>query len=85
MVLVPFTGIDHHNRCITFGVGLISREDIDSYKWLLKMFKETFVNEPNVVVTDQDPSVKEIIGDVFPRSRHRFCMWHIMQKLTLRV
>jgi zinc finger SWIM domain-containing protein 3 len=85
MVLVPFTGIDNHNRCITFACGLISHEDMDSYKWLLSMFKQTFVNEPKVVVTDQDPSVRQIINDAFPRSRHRFCMWHIMQKLSTKV
>ncbi|XP_019158355.1 PREDICTED: protein FAR1-RELATED SEQUENCE 5-like [Ipomoea nil] len=35
MVLVPFTGVDNHKRGVTFAMGLISREDVDSYVWLL--------------------------------------------------
>ncbi|XP_019149868.1 PREDICTED: protein FAR1-RELATED SEQUENCE 5-like [Ipomoea nil] len=31
LVFVPFTGVDNHKRSITFGAGLIAREDIDSY------------------------------------------------------
>ncbi|XP_031131769.1 protein FAR1-RELATED SEQUENCE 12-like [Ipomoea triloba] len=34
-VFVPFTGIDNHKKCVTFGAGLISREDRPSYAWLL--------------------------------------------------
>jgi hypothetical protein len=85
MVFVPFTGIDNHNRCITFGAGLLFKEDISSYKWLLESFKKAFGREPNVVVTDQDPSLIQAVPAVFPNSRHRFCMWHIMQKLSVKV
>ncbi|XP_076932093.1 protein FAR1-RELATED SEQUENCE 5-like [Bidens hawaiensis] len=35
-----------------------------------------------VVITDQDPSMKQTISLVFPNSRHRLCMWHIMKKLA---
>lgn len=85
MVFVPFTGIDNHNRCVTFGAGLLSNESIESYKWLLQKFKEAFVQDPKVFVTDQDPAMKQAIEMVFPASRHRLCMWHIMQKLTSKV
>ncbi|KAK9666144.1 hypothetical protein RND81_14G163800 [Saponaria officinalis] len=45
MVFVPFTGVDHHKRCVNFGAGLLAHEDIDSFEWLLihslKQWKET--------------------------------------------
>lgn len=85
MVFVPFTGIDNHNRCVTFGAGLISKETIESYKWLLDSFLTAFGQAPKIVVTDQDAAMKQAIHDIFPTSRHRLCMWHIMQKLSTKV
>ncbi|XP_076883271.1 protein FAR1-RELATED SEQUENCE 5-like [Bidens hawaiensis] len=40
MIFVPFTGVDHHKKCITFGAGLLHNETIKSYKWLLESFLE---------------------------------------------
>lgn len=85
MVFVPFTGINHHNRCLTFASGLLADESAGAYIWLLEQFKEAFGKEPEVVITDQDPSMKIAIEECFPNTRHRLCMWHIMQKLTTKV
>ncbi|GJS89390.1 FAR1-related sequence 5-like protein [Tanacetum coccineum] len=85
MVFVPFTSINHHNRCITFASGLLSDETVCAYKWLLEKFKNAFGKDPNVVITDQDPSMKIAIPECFPNTRHRLCMWHIMQKLVTKV
>ncbi|XP_076949460.1 protein FAR1-RELATED SEQUENCE 5-like [Bidens hawaiensis] len=38
MIFVPFTGVDCHKKCVTFGAGLIHSETIDSYQWLLDAF-----------------------------------------------
>ncbi|XP_031106878.1 protein FAR1-RELATED SEQUENCE 5-like [Ipomoea triloba] len=85
MVFVPFTGIDNHKRCITFGAGLLTKEDIDSYVWLLESFKKIMGHDPICVVTDQDPAVKVAVAQVFGASKHRFCMWHIMCKVGEKV
>ena len=85
MVLVPFTGIDNHNRCVTFGAALLASESAKKYTWLLKRFKKVFGSAPKVVVTDQDPAMKLAIAKIFPDTRHRLCMWHIMSKLTTKV
>ncbi|GJR58882.1 FAR1 DNA binding domain, zinc finger, SWIM-type, MULE transposase domain containing protein [Tanacetum coccineum] len=80
-VFVPFTGIIHHNRCVTFASGLLADETAGAYIWLLKQFKEAFGKDPKVVVTDQDPSMKIEIAKCFHDTSHRLCMWHIMMKL----
>nr|XP_043633639.1 protein FAR1-RELATED SEQUENCE 5-like [Erigeron canadensis] len=85
MVFVPFTGVDNHNRCVTFGAGLLKKEDIPSYSWLLQAFLKAHKNQPQLVLTDQDPSVKEAVKVEMPNSQHRLCMWHIMKKLPLKV
>nr|GEZ78620.1 protein FAR1-related sequence 5-like [Tanacetum cinerariifolium] len=70
MVFVPFTRIYHHNCCITFASGLLADETAGAYIWLLKQFKEALWKDPKVVVTDQDPSIKIVIAECFPDTRH---------------
>ncbi|XP_022040388.1 protein FAR1-RELATED SEQUENCE 5-like [Helianthus annuus] len=83
--IVPFTGIDNHNRNVTLGASIIGSETAETYSWLLNVFKDAFGYAPRVIVTDQDPAMKRPIEDVWPDSRHRLCMWHIMDKLTTKV
>ena len=66
---------------MTFGAGLLLKEDIESYVWFLESFKKAMIFEPKVIVTDQDGAMKYAIEYVFPSSLHRLCMWHIMKKL----
>ncbi|XP_021717679.1 protein FAR1-RELATED SEQUENCE 5-like [Chenopodium quinoa] len=73
MVFTPFTGVDHHKSCITFAAGFIAKEDIESFEWLFKTFlKAMGNNEPNCLITDQDPAMKIVVSRVFQKSEHRF-------------
>ncbi|XP_076923501.1 protein FAR1-RELATED SEQUENCE 5-like [Bidens hawaiensis] len=49
---------------------------------MLQLFLDSFGIAPKVVVTDQDPAMKQAISFVLPNSRHRLCMWHIIKKLA---
>lgn len=81
-MFVPFTGIDNHKRCVVFGVGLLANEDEASYVWLLDTFKRAMGREPICTVTDQDPAMIKAVPRVLKHTHHRFCMWHIMTKVT---
>ena len=39
---------------------------------------------PNAIITNQDKVMKNAIEIVFPNARHRWCLWHIMNKLPNR-
>nr|XP_043630182.1 protein FAR1-RELATED SEQUENCE 5-like [Erigeron canadensis] len=82
MMFVPFTGIDNHNKCVTFAAGLI--RDEKQYTWLLKCFMDNFKKEPTMVVTDQDKAMEIGIKNIFKTAKHRLCMWHITQKLPTK-
>ncbi|GJV61330.1 RNA-directed DNA polymerase, eukaryota [Tanacetum coccineum] len=84
-VFVPFTAIDNHRRSIIVGSGLLKKETAKAYGWLLRAFKKAFVRPPNVVVTDQDEAMRLVVVAEFPESKHRLCMWHIMQKIPANV
>ncbi|GJS18438.1 RNA-directed DNA polymerase, eukaryota [Tanacetum coccineum] len=75
MVFVPFTAIDNHRRSVAVGSGLLKRETLEAYGWLLRAFKKAFVRAPNIVVTDQDGSIRLVVAAEFPESKHRLCMW----------
>ncbi|XP_076885847.1 protein FAR-RED IMPAIRED RESPONSE 1-like [Bidens hawaiensis] len=85
IVFVLFTAIDNHCHSVTVGAGLLASETIESYTWLLQMLLNSFGHAPKVVVTDQDPAMKQVIAAVFPNTRHRLCMWHIMKKVAEKV
>ncbi|XP_076898573.1 protein FAR1-RELATED SEQUENCE 5-like [Bidens hawaiensis] len=68
MVFVPFTAIDNHCHSVTVGAELLASETIESYTWLLQMLLKSFGSAPKVVVTDQDPVMKQAIAYVFPNT-----------------
>jgi len=86
MIFAPFTGVNHHRQCITFGVGFLANEKVDSFMWLFEKFLEAMGgNKPTLIITDQDPAMKVAIENIFTSSVHRFCMWHIMKKVSEKV
>ncbi|XP_057779890.1 protein FAR1-RELATED SEQUENCE 5-like [Salvia miltiorrhiza] len=82
MIFTPFTGRDNHGKCLSFGAAIISREDVDSYSWVLEKFVECVGNAPPLLITDQDPGLKKAVAAVWPQTRHRYCMWHITMKVA---
>nr|KAJ0205575.1 hypothetical protein LSAT_V11C500278740 [Lactuca sativa] len=62
----------------------LSKEDIESYTWLLKSFLKAFGKQPILVLSNDEPTMKNSIAKVFPELIHRLCMWHITSKLRLK-
>ncbi|XP_035832717.1 protein FAR1-RELATED SEQUENCE 5-like [Helianthus annuus] len=67
MIFVPFTCVDHHKKCVTFGVGLLYDETFGSYTWLLTTFlKADNTKQPTLVLTDQDAAMKQAVSGFIP-------------------
>ncbi|XP_042954662.1 protein FAR1-RELATED SEQUENCE 5-like [Carya illinoinensis] len=82
MPFASFVGVNHHGQSILFGCGLISNEDANTFEWLFESWLKCMNDQPpNAIITDQDKAMKVAIARVFPTTRHRFCLWHIMKKL----
>ncbi|XP_076929378.1 protein FAR1-RELATED SEQUENCE 5-like [Bidens hawaiensis] len=84
VIFVPFTGVDFHKKCVTFGAGLIHNETIDSYKWLLNAFVTSHGKQPQLVLTDQDATMKQAVSTVLTESTHKLCMWHVTNKIPVK-
>ncbi|KAI8555731.1 hypothetical protein RHMOL_Rhmol05G0197800 [Rhododendron molle] len=82
MPFAPFVGVNHHGQSILLGCGLISHEDTKSFSWLFETWKTCMWGcAPKAIITDQCLGMKNAIQEVFPDTRHRLCIWHIMKKV----
>ncbi|KAJ8437687.1 hypothetical protein Cgig2_028625 [Carnegiea gigantea] len=55
---------------------------MESVQWLFNSFLIAMANHmPKIVITNQNPTIRQAIADVFETSIHRLCIWHIMRKL----
>nr|GEU41811.1 protein FAR1-related sequence 5-like [Tanacetum cinerariifolium] len=61
MVLVSFTAIENHKKCVTVAAGLLKNETTKSYICLLKAFMKAFEKAPSIVVIDQDRAMRNAI------------------------
>ncbi|XP_023731549.1 protein FAR1-RELATED SEQUENCE 5-like [Lactuca sativa] len=83
MPFAPFTGVNHHGQSILFGGALLENEKQETFEWLFEHFlKCMFGTYPNAIITDQDKAMGNAIKKVFPKTRHRFCAWHIRKHET---
>ncbi|XP_042983189.1 protein FAR-RED IMPAIRED RESPONSE 1-like [Carya illinoinensis] len=82
MPFAPFVGVNHHGQSILLGAGLISSESTETFIWLFETWLKCMDGRaPKAIITDQDRAMKNAIAIVFPNTRHRYCLWHIMRKL----
>jgi hypothetical protein len=86
MKFVPFTGVNHHLQSIFLGAAFMADEKIESYVRLFQIFLKAMGQvPPHIIITDEDASMKAAIAQVLPTTVHRFCMWHIMDKVPEKV
>ncbi|XP_042980271.1 protein FAR1-RELATED SEQUENCE 5-like [Carya illinoinensis] len=82
MPFAPFVGVNHHGQSILLGAGLISSEDTETFTWLFQTWLQCMDGiAPKAIITNQDRAMKNAIAIVFPETRHRFCLWHILKKV----
>ncbi|XP_042051739.1 protein FAR1-RELATED SEQUENCE 5-like [Salvia splendens] len=85
MIFTPFTGKDNHGSPVTFAAGLVCSEKTGAFAWLFRHFVDCMGVAPRMIVTDQDLGMRSAIEEVLVGTHHRWCMWHIMHKLAVKV
>ncbi|KAF5454548.1 hypothetical protein F2P56_024204 [Juglans regia] len=82
MPFAQFVGVNHHEQLILLGVWLISSEDTETFTWLFQTWLQCMDGiVSKAIVTNQDRAMKNTIATVFPESKHRLCLWHILKKV----
>ncbi|PIA43944.1 hypothetical protein AQUCO_01800179v1 [Aquilegia coerulea] len=86
MPLVVFAGVNNHRHTVIYALALMNNETIDSYEWALKTFLAAMDGiAPKSVITDGDAAIRNAIENVFPKSKHRLCVWHVVQNAITNV
>ncbi|GKB27180.1 RNA-directed DNA polymerase, eukaryota [Tanacetum coccineum] len=85
--LCLFTAIGQSPRYVLLVVSGLLKKCNSGSLWMgyLEPFQESFVRPPNLVVTDQIGAMHLAVAAEFPESKHRLCMWHIMQKIPAKI
>ncbi|KAK2398947.1 protein FAR-RED IMPAIRED RESPONSE [Trifolium repens] len=82
MPFAPFIGVNNHFQSRLLGCALLANESSETFIWLMKTWLRAMGGKPpNAIITDQDRAMKVAIEEVFPNTRHRFCLWHILRKV----
>ncbi|XP_074276309.1 protein FAR1-RELATED SEQUENCE 5-like [Silene latifolia] len=85
MIFMPFTGVDHHKRSVTFCGALIAHEDHESFQWVFTRFLNAMGGkEPQYIITDHDVGIIKAVPIAFKTACHQFCKWHIMNKVPAK-
>ncbi|XP_052195252.1 protein FAR1-RELATED SEQUENCE 5-like isoform X1 [Diospyros lotus] len=82
MPFVSFVGVNHHGQLILLGCGLVSNEGTETFVWMFRTWLQCMKDQAPVgIITDQDKAMQNAIEIVFPNTKHRWCLWHILKKL----
>ncbi|XP_020584402.1 protein FAR1-RELATED SEQUENCE 6-like isoform X2 [Phalaenopsis equestris] len=80
--LVSFIGTNHHGQTVLLGCGLLSKETVETYVWLFKTWLASIMGcQPNAFISNHCKAIQCAVTEVFPRIRHRLCLYNIMKKI----
>lgn len=80
-----FCGVNHLYQTVFFASAFLFNESVEFFEWLFMKFIECFGKESPALMTNQDPAMALAIRKVFKGTIHCFCIWHIMQKLPIKI
>ena len=63
------------------GCALMTREDTDTYSWVLQQVKGVCVHVPTTIVTDRELGLMKALENVFPEAKHMLCEWHVLRNI----
>ncbi|CAN0905490.1 Protein FAR1-RELATED SEQUENCE 5 [Linum grandiflorum] len=76
----PFIGVNHLKETVIFGVALLYDKTIPSFKWLFGGFLGAMGGkQPKTILADQSAAMARAIEEVFTKTHHCLCVWHIYQ------
>ncbi|KAI7734957.1 hypothetical protein M8C21_006362 [Ambrosia artemisiifolia] len=82
MPLALFVGVNQHYQFMLLGCALLSDESISTYLWAMQTWLTAMGGlAPKVMITDKDENLESAVSQVFPSSKHCFCLWNIVGRI----
>ncbi|XP_077220183.1 protein FAR-RED IMPAIRED RESPONSE 1-like isoform X2 [Tasmannia lanceolata] len=84
--LATFVGVNHHGQSVLFGCALITDQTTASFVWVFKTWLRAMSERPPMaIITDHNDAMKAATTEVFPETRHRFCLWNILKQVPKKL
>ncbi|KAJ8751776.1 hypothetical protein K2173_025962 [Erythroxylum novogranatense] len=84
--LISFMGVNRHGQSVLLGCGFLGHESTEYYVWIFTVWLRCMQGHcPQVIITDQSKSLQCAVSEVFPKARHCYSAWFIMQRLPERL
>ncbi|XP_021759174.1 protein FAR1-RELATED SEQUENCE 5-like [Chenopodium quinoa] len=81
-----FVGVNHHGQTILFGCALVNRETAETFECVFSNWLRCMENKtPVAILADQDPSMRKALKTTMKGTTHRWCIWHILQKISTKL
>ncbi|XP_021718840.1 protein FAR-RED IMPAIRED RESPONSE 1-like [Chenopodium quinoa] len=82
LLFANFVGVNHHGQSLLLGCALVSHEDCDTFAWIFRQWLACMNNRaPKAILTDQAAAMRRPFAEVMSNTVHRWCIWHIMNKI----
>ncbi|XP_074356122.1 protein FAR1-RELATED SEQUENCE 3-like [Apium graveolens] len=81
MIFAPFTGVEKHDKCVTFAAFLLSHENIEDYTWAFDHFVKAMGRNLVIILTDQCPSMKVTVHNSFSDKNGLIAKTDFMEKM----
>lgn len=80
--LISFVGVNHHGQSVLLGCAFLGYESVEYFVWIFKAWLTCMLGQsPQVIITDQSKPLLAAVSQVFPKARHCYCLWYIMQRV----
>ncbi|XP_047320799.1 protein FAR1-RELATED SEQUENCE 2-like [Impatiens glandulifera] len=81
--IIPIFGVNHHLHLMLLGCALVGEETTSTFVWLMRTWLRAVGGQtPSVVLTDEGKLLEDAVVEVFPKARHCFCLWHVLEKVS---
>ncbi|KAF8674318.1 hypothetical protein HU200_048147 [Digitaria exilis] len=76
-----FVGIKNHFQSIIFGDVLLTTEKTADFEWAFETFLDIMGGggAPKTILTDQCAAMAKALKTTMPKTRHRWCRWHVLK------
>ncbi|XP_024006403.1 protein FAR1-RELATED SEQUENCE 4-like [Eutrema salsugineum] len=81
-MLVFATAQDPNHHHYPIAMGVIDREKDGSWNWFLETLKTVIPDDEELVfMSDRHKSILKAVHEVYPKSQHGHCVWHLSQNV----
>ncbi|XP_028087695.1 protein FAR-RED ELONGATED HYPOCOTYL 3-like [Camellia sinensis] len=77
--LLEIVGVTSTHMTFSVAIAYLQTERVDNYAWALQILRDLLDDNVllEVIVTDRELALMNVIDNFFPNARHLLCRWHI--------